>query len=126
MQRPHPEGLAAEMLTPASLKTQRHQDRMKEGSAPLCVFASLREPIRVLRALRGPKNLTSLNHESHSAHESFHRRCHQREPWQPQETREVVKAAKSWRDGALPSLDVYQWPLRVSPRRSGTGCEFPS
>ncbi len=35
-----PEGVADGMLTPASLKTQRRQDQMKEGSAPLCAFAS--------------------------------------------------------------------------------------
>ncbi len=55
MQRPHPERVAEGMLTPTSLKTQSRQDRMKEGSAPLCVFASLREPIRFLR---GPKKRT--------------------------------------------------------------------
>jgi hypothetical protein len=136
-----PEGLTDGMLKPASLKTQRRQDQTKEGSAPLCVFASLREPIRVFRALRGPKNLRSLNHESHRTHESFHERCHQREPWQPQETRqdartvrrtwsgrpsrlrvrflsipasasrEVAKAAKSGWDGAFSSLRVYQRPF---------------
>jgi hypothetical protein len=35
MQRPHPEGVTDGMLTPASLKTQRRQDQMKE--APLCI-----------------------------------------------------------------------------------------
>jgi hypothetical protein len=95
-------GAADGMLTPASLKTQRRQDQKKEGSAPLCVFASLREPIRVLRALRGPKNLTSLNHESHRAHESFHERCHQREPWQTQEARENARPVRGTWSG-LPS-----------------------
>ncbi len=150
-----PEGMADGMLTPASLKTQRRQDQMKEESAPLCVFASLREPIRVLHALRGPKNLRSLNHESHIIHESFHRRCHQRESWQPQETRqdartvrrtwsgrpsrlllrflsipafasrEFAKAAKSGWDGAFTSLDVYQRPFAYPREDQARGASSP-
>jgi hypothetical protein len=102
-----PEGMADGMLTPASLKTQRRPDQMKEGSAPLCVFASLREPIRVLRALRGPKNLTSLNHESHRTRESFHRRCHQREPWQTQAARESARPVRRTRSGLPSRLRVF-------------------
>jgi hypothetical protein len=127
-----PEGAADGLLTPASLKTQKTPRPDEGGIHPplrLCVFASLREPIRVLRALRGPKNLRSLNHETHIIHESFHRRCHQREPWQPQETRQDARTVRrTWSRDSLASsrlrvrfLSLPAFAAREEPTLYGKG-----